>query len=375
MGKRKNPFTPGMGRPPPVRAGHKEAVRVLDSKLGGVLEKDPGDMIVLYGPRGNGKTTLLLELEQKARDGDATVRKRTANRIRSAGEGVAKDLVSDGGTQLDLAASFEADIGFVKGKFTVKPDRSHMIEVALRVLAKSRPTVLLIDEAHNLPAGLGSDLLNAIQVCMGERLPLLMVLAGTPVLEEKLGEMDASFWERCLSLRIGRIESVEDVRNALVIPARQSGLPFADDALDLLVDESQGYPFFVQMLGAAAWEAAERSGNDGITVNDAKAGLGESEPVRLAFYLRRRNEIEKSRVLPEAEAVSRAVLQKGSDAALTDGELKGVLRETLGSDLDAVLSAKAALSNLGLIWQTPHNTWEPGIPSLCSYIVAESEKG
>lgn len=180
----------------------------------------------------------------------------------------------------------------------------------MRVLAKSHPAVLLIGEAHSLPAEPGGDILNAIRACIGEGLPLPAVLAGTPVLEDRISEMGASFRERCVPLMIGRIESTADVRDALAIPARRSGLPFADDALDLLVAESQGYPFFIQLLGAAAWGAAAKAGHDSITHMDAKAGLAESEFVRVLLFLRRRNEIEKGRVLPEAEAVSRGVRER-----------------------------------------------------------------
>lgn len=96
MGRRKNPFTPGMGKPP-VRADHAEAVGALDSRLVEALGNGPGDMVVLCGPRGNGKTALPLELAQKARDGKLNVRKRAAYRLGQATETVAMGLVSDGG--------------------------------------------------------------------------------------------------------------------------------------------------------------------------------------------------------------------------------------------------------------------------------------
>lgn len=375
MGGRKNPFKPGTGLAPPVRAGREKIVRTLDQGLQRVLEKAPGNLIVMCGPRGNGKTTLLVELECKARAAGTTVRRRTPNGLRGTAEYIARDLTSDGDAQVDVSGSIEASLGFLKGGVKVAPAQTRLLEAVFRNLAKAKPTVLLVDEAHMLPAELGNDLLNAIQACVSDGLPLLAVLAGTPGIEGNLRKMGASFWERCKRLRIGRLESPDDVRTALAIPAERSGMPFDDDALELLVGESQGYPYFVQVLGEASWDEAEKAGHDRITLADARNGLEESESERNAFYLGRRNEADENGVLAEAEAVSRKIMGKGPDAALTESELSNALKEVLGPDRHGILAAKHKLSNLGLIWQTPGNTWEPGIPSLCGYISSQSAQG
>lgn len=374
MGKRRNPFKPGAGRRPPVRAGHEDIVEVLDEKLADVLEDEVGDVVVLYGPRGNGKTTLLLELEHKAKEKKAAIRKRTPSQLMGSIEEIASTLIDESGTKFETSASIEASLGFAKGKLTVSPTQTARLVSALRTLAKSAPVVLLIDEAHKLHAEIGAVLLNAVQTCHGEGLRLFVVLAGTPGLEENMRKMGASFWERYERLRVGRLESSDDVRAALSIPASKSGLPFDEEALDLLVDESQGYPYFIQMLGKNAWGAADKAGHGRITLADARAGLGKSEPTRNAFYLSRRNEAEADSVLAEAEAVSKEIMRKGLDSELTEGELEVALEGVLGADVSAVRSAVAKLSNLGLIWQTPQATWVPGIPSLCRYLTSKSRR-
>ena len=61
-------------------------------------------------------------------------------------------------------------------------------------------------------------------------------------------------------------------RLALVGPAARRHVAWEDEALDLLVRRSAGHPYYLQLFGWHAWEAAE--GEDSITLAHAKAGLG-----------------------------------------------------------------------------------------------------
>ena len=74
MDKISNPFSPGAGAPPPELAGREiilEQARVL---LGRVRAKRPEKSLLLTGLRGVGKTVLLNEVEQLARnDGYRTI--------------------------------------------------------------------------------------------------------------------------------------------------------------------------------------------------------------------------------------------------------------------------------------------------------------
>lgn len=185
--------------------------------------------------------------------------------------------------------------------------------------------------------------------------------------------MDASFWERSRTLRVGRLESEEAVRLALSVPAQKSGYPLDEDALELLVRESQRYPFFVQMLGDESWEAAHaRKGNARITLEDAKAGVIRANILKRPFYARRLNEAKKQGVLEAAVAVSREMLALGDEPVLSSQKLEGILEGvTRGTETD-LDSACEKLSNIGFVWESPDGGWESGIPSLCAHFVAES---
>lgn len=241
------------------------------------------------------------------------------------------------------------------------------IETVLRDLLQE-PVLLLIDEAQDMPEDMGKYLLQAVQICFGERLPLLLALAGTPPIKEALSATHASFWERLKKLRVGRLESEAATRDALAIPAERTGMPFDEDALDLLVKESQSYPFFVQMLGRAAWKVAKEAGHSRISRQDAERGIERSMGERQEFYAARAEELERKGIIVEAKAVSVAMGELGENPQLPNDVLHRLLSEAASATGNTPEDVKNELSRLGLIWRMSSLDWESGIPSLCDYL-------
>lgn len=64
---RRGPFRPGPGRLPPYLAGRESEQALCRALLGDLTDGlAPPRELVLHGPRGNGKTALLVWLEQEA---------------------------------------------------------------------------------------------------------------------------------------------------------------------------------------------------------------------------------------------------------------------------------------------------------------------
>lgn len=364
----RNPFKPGPGRRPPLRVGHAYTARYLEDALGSIRDGEDGDIVILYGPRGNGKTALLAEMQARAAEQGIGI----VEFGKTAGSEGGKENWILSGPDLPKEESTTRSIGgglrFLQANHEVTQHAPSDFDRVIRSLVEDFPVLLLVDEANTLPRSIGSGLLHSIQRFVKEGRPLFALLAGTPAVLDHLRDMGASFIERSTSLPVGRLESESDVLDALAIPARKSGLPMDRDALEPLAAECQLYPFFLQMLGHSAWDIARTRGHDSITLDDAKEGISAAFKRREEFYRARHRELVRLKMVDEAVLVSRAMAGKGKDPLLSEKEMAETLSAAAPLDEAVVLEITDKLLHVGLIWWSSGKGWEPGIPSLCAYI-------
>ena len=319
--------------------------------------------VILYGPRGNGKTALLGWVSERASSSTGVdVKELTPSKFDSPAR-LAELLLPD-----SWRASVRPDeIGFrgIAWRPGQRPAPDLAEVIALRVGRK--PLVVLLDEAHTLDPKTGRSLLNAAQE-VGKSEPFLLVLAGTPNLRDHLGTMGASFWSRSRKLRIGRLDD-RAAAEAIRTPLEAEDLAITDDALEHLVRDSHGYPFFVQLWGDAVWARAVAASRREIVSEDARACQADFDRQRDDYYSDRYKELRKRKLLRPARAVAEAF---ESRPVITDSELEAAIRRGLGEAAtdDEVDAAEMEFRHLGFIWEAgAMPEWEPGIPSLMAHIL------
>ena len=123
-----------------------------------------------------------------------------------------------------------------------------MISAVLSRRARKRGLVVAVDEAHTLAIGVGRALLNAVQQSLTDQAPVMLLLAGTPGLPRHLNSMDASFWGRSETVPLGLLRPVA-AADAIRIPMEAEGRSISTEALAQVVEESHGYPYFLQLWG------------------------------------------------------------------------------------------------------------------------------
>ena len=362
----RGPFRPGTGATPPYLAGRSDEQALFRDLLAELAQGiPPGTQVVLYGPRGNGKTVLLDWLEREAASSPevATAVLRPAE-VPDAAR--LAELLTPQSWWERLAAGEVAVAGFSWKPGTAPPPAAGEI---LTARAKANPLVLLVDEAHTLSLDVGRVLLNAAQEA-GRKHPFLLVLAGTPNLEGRLNAMGVSFWDRAHQLRIGRLADVATAE-AFRRPFEAEGLRVSGDVLAVLARESQRYPFFVQLLGDAVWRRAVSDSPDRREVTHAAldAGRADFETARGEFYAHRFEELAARRLLPVGRKIAEAFHNR---RILNRTELEDAIgagfADTAAS-ADQVGRALEALRDLGYVWRVEARPeWEPGIPSLLDYI-------
>ena len=357
------PFRPGAGVLPPYLSGRESEQALFRDLLADMAQGiAPAGEVVLHGPRGNGKTALLTWIERAlGRCAELDVVLLSASAFRTPEELWGRLLTES------RCPDLSPDEITVRG-MSSRPgeEPTPALEKLLATRAKQKPLVVLLDEAHTLDIELGRSLLNAGQSVRGQELPFLLVLAGTPGLREHLHAMGASFWNRARSLPIGRLAH-EAAAEAIRKPLAAESVEISEDALAGVLDESHGYPYFLQLWGEAVWTQVSAACRR-ITPTEVAAARTKFEPAKQIYYRDRYDELRRTRRLPVARAVAEAF--RGAQL-LDDSELEAALGRGLGGESSdaASIEAEAALHRLGYIWRPGTSAkWEPGIPSLMDYI-------
>ena len=285
------PYTPGFGRRPPVVAGRDaligDAARVL--KAG---PEHPRFCRALLGGPGTGKTVLLdvigevaskklgwgvLHVQALPEESLVAV---LLQRIPEAVEPWGRLGRGSRGLQAQLSVAMGLGVASAGGTVQRRslagaPSAAAAFEDTLgRVggFATDHGTGLLItiDEAQSVPLDDLSAIARGLQTVVARRLQAVAVIfGGLPTFREALAGA-GTYASRLPVDELGDLEP-SAARLALVEPAARRHVAWEPEGLDLLVRRSGGHPYYVQLFGWHAWEAAQ--GEPSITLAHAKAGL------------------------------------------------------------------------------------------------------
>ena len=363
-----NPFVPGRGALPPFLAGRDAEQHDLMQLLA-YLQAGRGAPrdAVLSGPRGNGKTVLLRWLQREIEAaGKVDVVWRTPSDLPSL-DALATALVSPARFRSLLPDTLSVSIGIGRLGWELGGNPGTLTEL-LTLRCAHRPLVILLDEAHTLDETVGRALLNAGQ-SVAAAAPFLLVLAGTPGLTLHLDRMSATFWNRARQVGIGLLDE-DAAAAALVRPFAEQNpaIVFDEAALRCVLDESQCYPYFIQLWGAALWDAATQHGATLIDEAVVARASGVFDLERRTYYEHRRDELERQDLLPVAVSVADAFAGR---ATLAQDTLNAVIAGALSLDsTPEIVQYRNRLAMVGYVWKPPGagDRWQPGIPSLMRYV-------
>ncbi|MGH9071501.1 MAG: AAA family ATPase [Acidimicrobiales bacterium] len=285
----RNPYRPGAAVPPVFLAGRESQINRFSATLRAAPELPPN--VRIAGLRGVGKTVLLRRLEEVAQgDGWATIRVQVEPRHNA--EAVLADLINELCERASLKISrlrrlretmrgvVEAAGGLVKVTWQdielsmTNLDRREEQSIArnlYRTAARADQhglagLLLMFDEAQVIRDDMARDgehplslLVAAANTLQEAGLPVGLVLCGLPTLRTNL------LRARTYSERMFRGEEVSSLAGpeaveAFVRPLEGTGVSADGDLVERVVEEVEGYPYFVQLWGAELWEAAHLAG-------------------------------------------------------------------------------------------------------------------
>jgi hypothetical protein len=142
-------------------------------------------------------------------------------------------------------------------------DLEHDLQALLEAAgdaAKSGDTCLamFVDELQYVEEEQLAALITSLHRTAQRKLPVVLVGAGLPQLRGKMGRAK-SYAERLFDFpEIGAL-SRENARTAIVKPANDRDVEVSNDAFDYMLQQTHGYPYFLQEWGKHSWDAAPKS--------------------------------------------------------------------------------------------------------------------
>lgn len=284
----RNPYSPGAGTPPPELAGRdelRERVRVAIERL---KIGNPAKSVLLVGLRGVGKTVLLDQMRNDAEaNGIHTVRLEAPegrslpallapqlrlallklSKIDAAKDVAIRGLRALAGfaqslkvkyNDIEVGLDFDAEKGLADNG-DLEGDLAALLEqVGKAAQSAGTAVVIFIDELQYVDEDQFAALISALHRCSQQKLPITVVGAGLPQLLGRAGRAK-SYAERLFDYpEVGPL-SKADAATAITKPAAALGVEFEPRAVEMIVSNTQGYPYFIQEWSKHAWDIAEQS--------------------------------------------------------------------------------------------------------------------
>jgi hypothetical protein len=360
-----NPFAPGAGTRPPELAGRDRIIADASVVLERVRSGRPARSQMLLGLRGVGKTVLLNRISEVAEEQgyltvvlEAPEGRRLAEMLvpplrrllvqLSRTERVQIRARKALGVLRSFASAFKVAVGDVE--FGVEAEAGSadsgdlefdlpevLLEVAEAARAGGRAVALFIDEAQYLSTKDLAALIVSVHRIGQKGLPFVVFGAGLPQLAALAGEAK-SYAERLFGYPdVGPLES-EAAREAIREPIRREGAEITEEALGIIVERTNGYPYFLQEWGYHVWQAADHTP---IGADDArKASEAAVAELDKGFF-----RVRMDRLTPREREYMRAMAQLGPGP-----HRSSEIARRMGTQVTAVAPLRNGLIRKGMIF-------------------------
>jgi hypothetical protein len=368
----RNPFAASGGNQPAELAGRHDIIERARIVLSRLEQGRNAKSFMMVGLRGVGKTVLLNKFLQMAEE-----RRLRAHLIEvPEGKALAEllvpplrrilmelDRMGAASDKVRLATRIvgslmksikvkantttgEFELGFDEPGVADSGDLEHDLPevlVAVAEAAKARKTaiVLLIDELQYVKVAELSALIMGIHKVSQLQLPLILIAAGLPQLVGNMGQ-SKSYAERLFEYpEIGPLNP-EDAVVAITKPIINEHERIDKAAVDAIVAETRGYPYFIQSWGQFAWIEAARS-------PIKRSDIDTARPKILKWLDEGFFRVRFDRLTPSEKRYLRAMAELGPGP-----HRSGDIAEVLGVKVTSVAPTRNYLIKKGMIYAPSH---------------------
>ncbi len=371
MDPRTNPYAPGAGTPPPELAGRDDILERAAIALDRIRAHRAARSVILHGLRGVGKTVLLnrIRLDAEAR-GIATVRieapeerslpallapaLRSAllrlRRLEATKAGLHKAMRALAGfasalkvkyQDIEFGLDFEKEEGLADSGDLDTDLADLMTSIGEAAAERGTAVVLFIDELQYVPEEQLASLIMALHGANQAQLPITMVAAGLPQLIGQTGRAK-SYAERLFEfIKIDRLDETAAIA-AIRVPAEKEDVTYDDAAVTEILNQTLGYPYFLQEWGKHSWNVALTSP---IRLSDAEQATQEALAELDESFFR----VRFDRLTPAEKRYMRAMAELGAGP-----HRSGDIAEMIGRKVTNVAPIRNALIAKGMIFSPAH---------------------
>jgi Cdc6-like AAA superfamily ATPase len=366
-----NPYSPGAGSQPHELAGRDEVREMVRVAIERVRLGRSAKSAMLVGLRGVGKTVLLDRLRTDAEAVNVLTARIEAPEGRSLPAMLAPQLrvaltklsrvvaAKDAGVRalralagfaralkikyndIEVGIDYEPEAG-IADNGDLEHDLQALFE-AVGDAAKAAGTVfaMFIDELQYVADEELAALITVMHRVSQRNLPVMLVGAGLPQLRGKMGEAK-SYSERLFEFPdIGALRE-PFATAAIVNPAKEQGVYFEAEAVQLILENTKGYPYFIQEWGAHSWSSADVSPitkQDVVRASDTVVAAMDEGFFRVRF----------DRMTPTEKKYLRAMAELGPGP-----HRSGDIADLLGKKVQSTAPTRSAIIAKGMIWSPSH---------------------
>lgn len=385
----RNPYSPGAGRPPAALVGRDaeiEAWRVAVERIQLGRSAQP---VCLYGLRGVGKTVLLNVFRRAAFDRDwitahveasreKPLRDSLADALRipltdlagkpSVGQRVLQGLKTFGSFRVVVhpggEVSFGIDLSAVSGgggadSGELEADLTKLTrDLSWAAAEQGVGLALFLDEAQDLTDDELEAVCGTVHHAEQNGWPVVFAVAGLPSLPRVLAEAK-SYAERLFNFsRIDELP-VHLARDAITQPSYAEGVDWDAAAVDLVVEATGGYPYFLQQYGQDTWNVAEATDPPVIGLWDARLGAQRAQTALDDGIYR----VRWDRATPTEQQYLRTMAEDGEA-----GSSSGAIARRMNRRLSSVGPMRSQLISKGLVYVPDHGRVAFTIPGMADFI-------
>lgn len=381
----RNPFSPGAGSRPYELAGRDVVLHDIITAIRRTALGRSSKQMVLMGLRGVGKTVLLGEIRRRAEaEGQVVVlieapehqslpallspllrvallkfsrieaaRDMAFRGLRVLAGFVAATKVKYSDIEISLDMEPEkgtADIG------DLEHDLADVIEaVGEAARGSGKSLVIMIDELQYLPPAQLRPLIAALHRCSQNQLPVILVGAGLPNIRGHLGNAK-TYAERLFEFHLITSLTPEATRDAITKPLAAEGVEIEADALERIMSDTQGYPYFIQEFGKHMWDAAKESP---ITLHDVDVARELAEATLDTSFFG----VRFDRITTSEREYLKAMAELGSGP-----HQSGDVAMAMGRSAQAVAPIRSRLIQKGMLWSPTHGEVAFTVPMFDVYL-------